>query len=63
MIILGVHDGHDSGAVLFKGEEIYAVNEERLNRIKKYRGFPELSIREVLKRGNANPEEVDVIAV
>jgi len=63
MIILGVHDGHDSGAVLFKEEEIYAVNEERLNRIKKYRGFPELSIREVLKRGNANPEEVDVIAV
>lgn len=63
MIVLGVHDGHDAGAVLFKGEEIYAVNEERLNRIKKYRGFPELSINKVLEMGEVHPEEVEVIAV
>lgn len=63
MIVLGVHDGHDAGAVLFKEKEIYAVNEERLNRIKKYRGFPELSIKKVLEMGEVNPEEVDIIAV
>ncbi|MDK2869855.1 MAG: carbamoyltransferase [Pyrococcus sp.] len=63
MIILGIHDGHDAGAVLFKDDEIYAVNEERLNRIKKYRGFPELSLRKVLEMGEVYPEEVDIIAV
>ncbi|HDD31687.1 MAG TPA: carbamoyl transferase [Thermococcus litoralis] len=63
MIILGVHDGHDAGAVLFVDKDIYAVNEERLNRIKKYRGFPELSIKKVLEMGRIHPEDVDIIAV
>ena len=62
-MILGVHDGHDAGAVLIDGERIFAVNEERLNRVKKYRGFPELSIKTVLDMANASPEDVDVIAV
>jgi carbamoyltransferase len=63
MMILGVHDGHDAGAVLIDGEKIFAVNEERLNRVKKYRGFPELSIRKVLEMAGANPEDVEIIAV
>lgn len=62
-MILGVHDGHDAGAVLIDGERIFAVNEERLNRVKKYRGFPELSIRKVLEMAGASPEDVEVIAV
>ncbi|NJF24152.1 carbamoyltransferase [Thermococcus sp. Bubb.Bath] len=62
-MILGVHDGHDAGAVLVDGEKIFAVNEERLNRVKKYRGFPERSIRKVLEMGGASPEDVEVIAV
>ncbi|CAI1493787.1 Putative carbamoyl transferase, NodU family [Thermococcus nautili] len=62
-MILGVHDGHDAGAVLIDGERIFAVNEERLNRVKKYRGFPELSIKAVLEMANADPEDVEVIAV
>ncbi|AJC72270.1 carbamoyl transferase [Thermococcus guaymasensis DSM 11113] len=62
-MILGVHDGHDAGAVLIDGERIFAVNEERLNRVKKYRGFPELSIKTVLEMADARPEDVDVIAV
>ncbi len=62
-MILGIHDGHDAGAVLIDGEKIFAVNEERLNRIKKYRGFPELSVRKVLEMANASPEDVEVIAV
>ncbi|WP_048148419.1 carbamoyltransferase family protein [Palaeococcus ferrophilus] len=62
-MILGVHDGHDAGVVLIDGERIFAVNEERLNRVKKYRGFPELSVRKVLEMANASPEEVEAIAV
>ncbi|ASJ17209.1 carbamoyl transferase [Thermococcus chitonophagus] len=63
MIILGIHDGHDAGAVLFKDNEIYAVNEERLNRVKKYRGFPRLSLKTVLEMAQISPKDVDVIAV
>ncbi|MDV3103449.1 carbamoyltransferase family protein [Thermococcus waiotapuensis] len=62
-MILGIHDGHDAGVALIDGERIFAVNEERLNRIKKYRGFPGLSLRKVLEMAGAGPEDVDVIAV
>ena len=62
-MILGIHDGHDAGAVLIDGERIFAVNEERLNRVKKFRGFPRLSIKAVLEMANAEPEEVEIIAV
>ncbi|WP_456366671.1 carbamoyltransferase family protein [Thermococcus sp.] len=62
-MILGVHDGHDAGAVLIDGERIFAVNEERLNRIKRYRGFPKLSVRKVLEMADVEPEDVKVIAV
>ncbi|ALM74810.1 carbamoyltransferase family protein [Thermococcus barophilus] len=62
-MILGIHDGHDAGAVLIKDGEIYAVNEERLNRIKHYRGFPKLSVLKVLEMGNVPPDEVELIAI
>ena len=62
-MILGIHDGHDAGAVLIDGERVFAVNEERLNRVKKYRGFPELSVKAVFEMADASPEEVEVIAV
>ncbi|NJE06149.1 carbamoyl transferase [Thermococcus sp. M36] len=62
-MILGVHDGHDAGAVLIDGDRIFAVNEERLNRVKKYRGFPELSVRKVMEMAEASPEDIEIIAV
>ncbi|WP_297465621.1 carbamoyltransferase [Thermococcus sp.] len=62
-MILGLHDGHDAGAVLIDGRRIFAVNEERLNRVKKYRGFPGLSVRKVLEMAGADPGEIEVIAV
>ncbi|WP_048165528.1 carbamoyltransferase family protein [Palaeococcus pacificus] len=62
-MIIGIHDGHDAGAVLIDGEKIYAVNEERLNRVKKYRGFPELSLKKVLEMAQATPEDIELIAV
>ncbi|ASJ09081.1 carbamoyl transferase [Thermococcus siculi] len=62
-MILGIHDGHDAGAALIDGGKIFAVNEERLNRVKKYRGFPELSVRKVLEMADVDPEDVEIIAV
>ena len=62
-MLLGIHDGHDAGAVLIDGDSVFAVNEERLNRIKKYRGFPILSVRKVLEMAGADPEDVEIIAI
>ncbi len=64
MKILGINNSHDAGAaILENGKIIAAVNEERLNRIKLYWGFPVLSIREVLRISGIKPEEIDYIAV
>lgn len=64
MIVLGICDSQDSGAALFvDGSLVAAVNEERLNRIKLYGGFPELSIQKVLEIGNVRPEEIDVVVL
>ena len=59
MRILGIHDGHDAGAVLIDGDSIKAVSEERFTRVKLQRGFPLRSVEWVL-HGNA---EVDYVAI
>ena len=51
--ILGIHFGHDSTATLMKdGEVIEAMQEERLSRIKKYVGFPHMSVDYIKKKYN-----------
>jgi carbamoyltransferase len=62
-MIVGIHDGHDAGVALIDGEKIYAINEERLVRIKHYRGFPEKSLAKVFEIGNVNPEDIEIIAI
>ncbi len=62
-MILGIHDGHDAGAVLIDDGRIFTLNEERLNRIKKYRGFPVLSVGKVMEIVGASPEDVEIIAI
>jgi len=55
--ILGFCSGHDSSAFVVEidsGEVVFAVEEERLNRIKKYLGKPLLSIAECEKRYGDN---------
>ena len=50
MIILGIHDGHNSGATIVKDGKILAsVLEERLTRKKNESGFPKKSITACLK--------------
>ena len=62
--VLGVNDGHDSGAsIVQNGKILAAVQEERLRNKKHYAGTPSLSIKEVIKISEINPEEIDLIAI
>jgi carbamoyltransferase len=62
--ILGIWDGHDSGAALLEsGDLCFAVNEERLTRRKLEIVFPARSIHACLAHANLAPERIDVVAV
>ena len=63
-IILGLNCYHtDSSACLIKnGKLIFAIEEERLNRIKHTSDLPLLSIEECLKKTNTNENEITHIA-
>ena len=57
--ILGVHDGHNSGATLLQDGEIkFSISEERLTRNKNEIGYPRNSINEVLHLGKVNTKEL-----
>ena len=69
MLVLGINGGfrpgyHDTSAVLIKnGEIIYAVEEERLTRIKHAPGqIPEKSIYWILKQNNISIHDIGLIA-
>ncbi len=62
--ILGIWDGHDSGAALVSdGKIVFAANEERFTRLKLDVAFPEHSIREALKFAGITPADVAVVAI
>jgi carbamoyltransferase len=64
MYILGIWDGHDSGAAIIKDNQIlFAINEERLTRRKLEIIFPERSIKECLSYSKLTPEEIKQIAI
>ena len=64
MPILGIWDGHDSGAALIEGNEIlFAVNEERLTRRKLEIRFPAKSIQACLDFAGLSAREINEIAV
>jgi carbamoyltransferase len=64
MKILGIQDSHDSGiALVDDGKIVFAINEERLSRIKLSVGFPRKSIDMMTNRYGIKPEEVDKIAI
>lgn len=63
MKILGIHDGHNSGATLLvDGRIVAAVCEERLTRRKNELGYPEKSIDEVLDIAGIKAAELDHVA-
>ncbi|MBI3034096.1 hypothetical protein HYY72_02960 [Candidatus Woesearchaeota archaeon] len=64
MRILGINHSHDAGAAIIEdGRIVAAVNEERLNRVKLYWGFPFLSIKEVLRISGIEPGKIDYVAI
>ena len=64
MNVLGIWDGHDSGAALLQdGRLRFAVNEERLTRRKLEVRFPTRSIEACLASPVSTPEQIDLVAV
>jgi len=64
MLVLGIHFGHGSAAALVgDGRLLAAIEEEKLNRIKGFVGFPFHSVEYVLKKVGATVEEVDLLAL
>jgi carbamoyltransferase len=52
-----------SAAIVRDGEVVFAVAEERLNRIKHYAGFPALAVKACLDAVGAKISEIDHIAI
>jgi len=65
MLILGLNMFHaDASAALVQdGEVVFAIAEERLNRIKHYAGFPSLAIKACLDFAGAKITDVDHVAI
>jgi carbamoyltransferase len=64
MRVLGLGTEEDSGAALVEDGRIQAaVNEERLCRMKLAAGFPHGALREVLRLGSVEVEDLDAIMV
>lgn len=63
MKILGIWDGHDSGAALLEdGRLRFAVNEERLTRRKLEIVFPSRSIAACFEQTGLRPDAIDLVA-
>jgi carbamoyltransferase len=65
MLILGLNMFHAdaSAAIVQDGEVVFAIAEERLNRIKHYAGFPALAVQACLDAVGAKVSDVDHVAV
>jgi carbamoyltransferase len=65
MLILGLNMFHAdaSAAVIQDGEVVFAIAEERLNRIKHYAGFPTLAVKACLDAAGAKITDIDHVAV
>lgn len=65
MYILGInaYHGDSSAALLYNGELVAAVEEERFRRIKHWAGFPSESIRYCLEHAGIGVEQLDHIAL
>ena len=65
MLILGLNMFHAdaSAALVHDGEAVFAIAEERLNRIKHYGGFPTLAVKACLDAVGAKITDIDHVAV
>lgn len=65
MLILGLNIFHAdaSAAIVQDGEVIFAIAEERLNRIKHYAGFPGMAVQACLDAAGAKISDIDHVAI
>ncbi|HIG98822.1 TPA: hypothetical protein HA231_05365, partial [Candidatus Woesearchaeota archaeon] len=64
MYILGIHDGHNSGAcILQDGRVVSAVSTERVSRVKNDTGYSPAAIAEVLKIAGLKPSGISMVAI
>ena len=64
MIVLGLNCGHGAAAALVvDGKVLAAIEEEKLNRVKGYVGFPFAAMDHVLAAGNVDRGDVDRVAL
>ena len=65
MLILGLNMFHAdaSAAIVQDGEVVFAISEERLNRVKHYAGFPALAIKGCLDAVGAKINDVDHVSI
>ena len=65
MLILGLNMFHAdaSAAIVQDGEVVFAIAEERLNRVKHYAGFPAMAVKACLDAVGARIADVDHVAV
>ena len=70
MLILGLHDGHNTSCALLEdGVLLAALDEERFRRIKNYDsrrrlwGMPERSLRQLFETAGVKPGQVELVAV
>ena len=64
MIILGIHDGHDSSvALMIDGKIVYASQEERFSGLKTDYGLPIKAIKDCLKSTGIKSSKIDEVAL
>src|SRR6266567_8545223 len=65
MLILGLNMFHAdaSAAIIQDGEVVFAIAEERLNRVKHFAGFPVLAIQACLDAVGAKITDIDHVTV
>jgi len=65
MIILGINAYHpdSSACLLIDGKIVFAIEEERLNRIKHWSGMPLLSIKNCLLNSNISISDIDFVTI
>jgi len=64
IIVLGITDGHNSGAcLLINGKIEFAISEERISRIKNEAGYPKKAIEKILELTNINIGDIHSVAL
>ncbi|MDD1661479.1 MAG: hypothetical protein LUQ49_03350 [Methanomicrobiales archaeon] len=61
--VMGIHDNHNASVSLLQDGRIrFLLQEERINRIKNFNGFPEKAISRALEWSGLTLEEIDLFA-